>query len=253
VGAALLALGLLMLWTALAPRTGLLRAAMVSTLVFGVLHLAYHVAAWEHMGTGDNIVNVAVLTLVVLVPAALLWTTRPRGTQLTAAGGAGSARIAAVPAGERSATVRYAERYWRRRFGTVPAALVPLSHHPALLRGQVAMERALDRSDQVDARLKALGATRAAQITGLESSEGTELGPLEKLVLEYAEALSATPSEISDELFARMKQHFDDAQLVELTSAIAFEGYRSRLCRVFGIGSRGSASTRPAVPSSTVT
>jgi alkylhydroperoxidase family enzyme len=254
VGAALLALGLLMLWTALAPRAGLLRPAMVSTLVFAVPHLAYHVTAWEHMGTGDNIVNVAVLLLVVVVPAALLWTTRSGGTRLAAAGAAGTARIAALPAGERSATVRYAERYSRRRFGTVPAALVPLSHHPALLRGQVAMERALDRSDQVDARLKALGATRAAQITGGEGSGGAELGQLEKLVLEYADALSATPSEISDELFARMKQHFDDAQLVELTSAIAFESYRSRFYRAFGIGAQGfAASARPAVASSTVT
>src|SRR5919198_281703 len=160
VGAALLALGLLMLWTALAPRAGLLRAAMVSTLVFGVLHLAYHVAAWDHMGTGDNIVNVAVLTLVVVVPAALLWASRSRGTRLTGAGEATSARIAELPAGDRSATVRWAERYSRRRFGTVPAPLIPLSHHPALLRGHVAMELALDRSHEVDSGLKALGATK---------------------------------------------------------------------------------------------
>jgi AhpD family alkylhydroperoxidase len=256
VGAALLALGLLMIWTAAAPGAGLLRPAMVSTLVFAVPHFAYHVAAWEHMGTGDNIANAAVLALVVVVPAALLWTTRSRGTHLTGAGEPGDARIAALPSGDRSATVRYAERYSRRRFGAVPAPLVPLSHHPGLLRGHAAMELALDRSHEVDARLKALGATKAAQITGCEwcidfgsallerhgYSESSAFDPLERLVLEYAEALSATPTEVPDELFARLREHFDDAQLVELTTAIAFESYRSRLYRAFGIGSQGFAS-----------
>jgi hypothetical protein len=75
VGAALIAFGLLMVWTAVEPNTTLLRPGAVTVMVFGVLHLAYHVAAWEHMGTGDNIVNVAVLALVVIVPAALLWAT----------------------------------------------------------------------------------------------------------------------------------------------------------------------------------
>jgi len=73
VGAALLALGLLMLWTALAPRVAVLRPAMVSVLVFAVLHFAYHAAAWRHMDVGDNIANLVVLSLVALVPAALLW------------------------------------------------------------------------------------------------------------------------------------------------------------------------------------
>jgi hypothetical protein len=76
VGAALLAIGLLMLWTALEPRTPVLRPAMASVLVFALLHFAYHAAAWEHMGVGDNIANLAVLSLVVLVPGALLWFTR---------------------------------------------------------------------------------------------------------------------------------------------------------------------------------
>jgi hypothetical protein len=78
VGAALLALGLLMIWSAAAPRAGLLRPALVSVLVFAVPHFAYHAAAWEHMGVGDNIANLVVLSLVVLVPAVLLWFDRPR-------------------------------------------------------------------------------------------------------------------------------------------------------------------------------
>jgi AhpD family alkylhydroperoxidase len=152
--------------------------------------------------------------------------------------------------------VRAAERYSRRRFGAVVAPLIPLSHHSQLLRGHAAMELALDHSQRVDERLKDLGATKAAQVTGCEwcidygsalleghgYSESSGFDALEKLVLEYAEALSATPCEISDELFGRLREHFDDSQLVELTSAIAFESYRSRLYRAFGIGSQGFAT-----------
>lgn len=73
VGAALLSLGLLMVWTALRPRAAVLRPALVSVLLFAVLHFAYHAAAWRHMGVGDNIANLVVLSLVAIVPAALLW------------------------------------------------------------------------------------------------------------------------------------------------------------------------------------
>src|SRR3974390_1783642 len=58
---------------------------------------------------------------------------------------------------------------------------------------------------------------------------------LERLVLEYADAMTRTPVEISDSLFARLRERFSDAQLVELTSAIAWENYRARFDHAFGI------------------
>ena len=51
---------------------------------------------------------------------------------------------------------------------------------------------------------------------------------LERLVLEYADAMTRTPVEVSDALFARLRERFTEAQLVELTSAIAWENYRAR-------------------------
>ncbi len=59
----------------------------------------------------------------------------------------------------------------------------------------------------------------------------------EKLVLELADALVATPADVSAELFARLRARFDDAQLVELASAIAWENYRARYNRVFDVES----------------
>ena len=61
----------------------------------------------------------------------------------------------------------------------------------------------------------------------------------ERLVLEYAEAMTATPAAVADELFAKLRGHFSEAQMVELTAAIAWENYRARFNRAFAIESDG--------------
>ena len=58
---------------------------------------------------------------------------------------------------------------------------------------------------------------------------------LERLVLEYADAMTRTPVEVPDALFARLRERFSEAELVELTSAIAWENYRARFDHAFGI------------------
>jgi len=66
-----------------------------------------------------------------------------------------------------------------------------------------------------------------------------DLTSLEKLVVRYAAAMTATPVEIPDDLFEELKSHLNERQLVELTSAIAWENYRARYNHAFGIGSEG--------------
>ncbi len=63
--------------------------------------------------------------------------------------------------------------------------------------------------------------------------------PLEKLVIEYAEEMTKTPVTVKDELFATLKQHFNEAQLVELTAAVAWENFRARFDHAFGIEAQG--------------
>ena len=58
-------------------------------------------------------------------------------------------------------------------------------------------------------------------------------------MLRYAVAMTATPVEVSDKLFDQLKQLFDEKQLVELTSAIAWENYRARYDHAFGIEAEG--------------
>ena len=58
---------------------------------------------------------------------------------------------------------------------------------------------------------------------------------LERLVLKYADGMTQTPVDVSDALFSRMRERFTEADLVELTSAIAWENYRARFSHAFGI------------------
>lgn len=62
---------------------------------------------------------------------------------------------------------------------------------------------------------------------------------LTKNVLRYAEAMTRTPVEVPDALFAALRARLDPRQMVELTSAIAWENYRARFDHAFGIESQG--------------
>jgi 4-carboxymuconolactone decarboxylase len=62
---------------------------------------------------------------------------------------------------------------------------------------------------------------------------------MEHVVLEYADAMTHTPVEVSDELFARIRGKFTEAQLVELTVTIAWENYRARFDHAFGVEAEG--------------
>ena len=67
----------------------------------------------------------------------------------------------------------------------------------------------------------------------------SDLTQLEKLVIRYAVEMTRTPVDVSDELFAELKRNFNDQQIVELTSAIAWENYRARNNHALGAESEG--------------
>ena len=65
----------------------------------------------------------------------------------------------------------------------------------------------------------------------------TVFGEVERLVIELADAMAATPSNVSDDLYARLRKQFSEEQLLQLGGQIAFENYRARLNRIFDVGS----------------
>jgi 4-carboxymuconolactone decarboxylase len=78
------------------------------------------------------------------------------------------------------------------------------------------------------------------QLANLAAFEGSPaFSELEKRVLRYAVALTRTPAEVPEELFDSLREHFNPQQMVELTSAIAWENFRARFNRGFGVEAEG--------------
>ncbi len=61
---------------------------------------------------------------------------------------------------------------------------------------------------------------------------------LEQLVLEFADAMTITGSDVSDALFARIRERFDDDTIVELTEIVAWENASSKFNRALRIPSQ---------------
>ena len=61
----------------------------------------------------------------------------------------------------------------------------------------------------------------------------------ERLALDYAERMTITGEFVDDAFFARLTQHYGEAQIVELTAAIAFENFRSKFNPPLGIEAQG--------------
>lgn len=182
------------------------------------------------------------------------------------------ARISGVPAREAGPYAKLAYFFTRRSLRELTgretdSMLEPvqmLAHVPGLLRGYAGLEKATAKLHGLDNRVRALAELRAATVTqceycidlGSQVSRGWGLidaellalpsyrtSPLfsdvDRLVLDYATGMSSTPVAVSDDLFGRMRDHFDEAQLVELTFVIALESLRGRFNLALGIRSAG--------------
>jgi AhpD family alkylhydroperoxidase len=189
------------------------------------------------------------------------------------------ARISGAPASQggllRRLFVGAVYALTRRKVGRVVMPVQVTAHHPKILWGYGQMEQSQLASQMVDAKLKGLAELRVATLVGcpfwidIGSAVGRAHGitaeqiaelqnyrwshhfsELERCVLEYADAMSGTPVDVSDALFAQLRGRFSEAQLVELTSAIAWENYRARFDHAFGIEgenfSEGAVCALPA-------
>jgi len=61
----------------------------------------------------------------------------------------------------------------------------------------------------------------------------------ERLALEYAERITYTDQKVDEALVEKLKKHFTDSQIVELTAAIAMENFRSKFNPPLGIEAQG--------------
>jgi len=61
----------------------------------------------------------------------------------------------------------------------------------------------------------------------------------ERAALDYADAMTITGRDVDDALFARLREHFDDDAIVELTETIAWENASAKFNRALRVPSQG--------------
>ncbi len=81
------------------------------------------------------------------------------------------------------------------------------------------------------------GEAKLAEVANWRDSR--RFSEAERVALEYAECMTVTGQSVDDALFARLKQHYSEAQIVELTAAIALENFRSKFNPALGIEAEG--------------
>jgi len=173
------------------------------------------------------------------------------------------ARISLDP--PRTLSYRLAARFSRRRYGTVLDPVAAVGHNTPVGLAYGLFELQVERWRTLDQGLKDLAVMAAAATIGCswcmdfgywesimkhdvraekiravprwrDSDVFTEL---ERLVLEYAEAMTGTPPSVTDEMAERLRDHLSEAQLVELTAIVAVENLRSRINAALGLTAQG--------------
>jgi alkylhydroperoxidase family enzyme len=81
------------------------------------------------------------------------------------------------------------------------------------------------------------GQAKLAEVTSWRDSR--LFSEAERAALEYAERITITGQSVDDALFARLGEHYSEAQIVELTAAIAFENFRSKFNPALGVAAQG--------------
>ncbi len=183
------------------------------------------------------------------------------------------ARISLDP--PRTASYRIAEWYFRRKFGDVLDPIRGMGHNQNVMRAYGQFEQRAGRWRRLETRLADLAdmATVAKigcpwcmdfgywvmyshgisreKIEAVPHWRDRELfDPLERLVIEYAERVTETPPTVDDELVHSLREHLDEAQLVELTMIVCLENVRSRFTSALGVAPQGFKD-RCDVPQST--
>jgi AhpD family alkylhydroperoxidase len=192
------------------------------------------------------------------------------------------ARIEGVRQDEAGPVVKLVYRFMRRgmkkmtgRDATRGSGIEPIeiwARQPKMMNGMGKFQQAVRKASSVNERLKYLVELKGAQMIGCEYCvdlgsqicrnsgltdeellalpryRGSDLfTEREKLALDYTVGVMRTPVDVSDELFARMKEHFTDEQIVEITALLTVVNL-DRFNAAFGVGSAGFSDGMVCVP-----
>jgi alkylhydroperoxidase family enzyme len=156
------------------------------------------------------------------------------------------------------------KRVGKKMFGEVPEPLEVMWHNRAVLRLYLHVGQKTSKWSECDETLKSYAAMAVACMVGCSwcldlgyfhaSNEGLDTGkarevprwrdsdvftPLERDVMEYAEAMSQTPPTVTDELSSRLLTQLGAPAMVELTASIALANLYTRTNTALGIHAQG--------------
>ncbi len=148
--------------------------------------------------------------------------------------------------------------------GEFPDGAYVYFHHKRVLKAVMSFEGKVDKWDRLDENLKSYAQLVSAGVIGCSwcldygyfkaHNDGLDLDkvrevprwresdvftPLERDVLEYAEAMTVTPPTVTDEMVAHLVDELGEPAVVELTQMVALENMRSRFNSAAGLQSQG--------------
>ena len=167
--------------------------------------------------------------------------------------------------------------FWnqRRKYGAVLEAALAWARAPRLFLGVAFLYGMIDRrGSPIEPALRSLVTVRVSQINhcsfcvdlnsqtlmkrgaSLEKVQALErwresqlFDERECVALDYAEAMTVTGPGVDDWLMARVRQHFDDDAIVELTGLIAFQNLSSKFNAALGVPPQGFCARVLRTPS----
>ena len=170
--------------------------------------------------------------------------------------------------------------FWnqRRKYGAVLEPALLWARVPRLFLGVAFLYGLIDViSSRIDPALRSLLTVRVSQInwcpfcvdlnTATLMNRGVSLAKAEALddwpnsdlfdareraALAYAEAMSRSEHGIDDGVFARLRPHFDDDAIVEMTALIAFQNMSSKFNAALGVPAQGFCRKPTPHPSAEV-
>ncbi|WP_040834117.1 carboxymuconolactone decarboxylase family protein [Nocardia brevicatena] len=185
-----------------------------------------------------------------------------------------TARIPALAPDQAGPLTRLMYRFARRKLGEVPEPIAVSAHHTGLTVANGVHELMVEKvSTRLPANVREIAVYRTAWTIGcswcvdfgtmLQRLEGLDLERLEHIAeyatsphysdderaaIAYADAMTATPTTVTDEQIADLERRFGRAGLVELTYHIALENSRARYNHALGITAQGFGTDSCRVP-----
>ena len=177
-------------------------------------------------------------------------------------------RIPGVATKDAGPLLRFMYRFARRRYGAVPEPMTVAAHHRKLLMASGRHELAVQKaSKSLPVNVRELAVYRTAQQLGcswcvdfgtmLIRLEGLDIERLrqidkyatspaythqERLAIAYADAMTSSPTSVTDEQVAALRAEFGDQGVIELTYQIALENSRARFNNALDITDQGFTS-----------